>query len=375
MKIVADTDLYGVRSAFEQIGELVLVPGRELNKSHLKDADALLVRSITRVDADLLEASSIKFVGTVTSGVDHIDNTYLENKGIAFADARGSNANAVVDYCFTALAYCIKMKSLVLEDCKVGIVGGGHIGGLFAKKLRRLNVEVLICDPPLQDSATEPALEKYCSIEAIMQCDVVSLHVPLTKDNEHATYGLLNFERLSTLPQSALLINTCRGSVVEEKALLELLNQRSDLTCIVDVWENEPVTNSALVQRVDIATPHIAGYSMEAKRIAMVHLFEQIQKEFSLPVQSQTIGEKDKEVKITGNLEEDPWAIVLGLLPLCSLSEKFKKSHEHENVADAFDQLRRNMLARREFNKIMLPGAHLTEVQRAVLQVLGVRFY
>ena len=375
MKIVADTNLYGVRSTFEQIGELVLVPGRELNKSHLKDADALLVRSITRVDADLLEASSIKFVGTVTSGVDHIDNTYLENKGIAFADARGSNANAVVDYCFTALAYCIKMKSLVLEDCKVGVVGGGRIGGLFAKKLRRLNVEVLICDPPLQDSATEPALEKYCSIEAIMQCDVVSLHVPLTKDNEHATYGLLNFERLSALPQSALLINTCRGSVVEENALLELLNQRSDLTCIVDVWENEPVTNSALVQRVDIATPHIAGYSMEAKRIAMVHIFKQIQKEFSLPVQSQTICEKDKEVKITGNLEEDPWAIVLGLLPLCSLSEKFKKSHEHENVADAFDQLRRNMLARREFNKIMLPGAHLTEVQRAVLQVLGVRFY
>ena len=375
MKIVADTNLYGVRSTFEQIGELVLVPGRELNKSHLKDADALLVRSITRVDADLLEASSIKFVGTVTSGVDHIDNTYLENKGIAFADARGSNANAVVDYCFTALAYCIKMKSLVLEDCKVGIVGGGHIGGLFAKKLRRLNVEVLICDPPLQDSATEPALEKYCSIEAIMQCDVVSLHVPLTKDNEHATYGLLNFERLSALPQSALLINTCRGSVVEENALLELLNRRSDLTCIVDVWENEPVTNSALVQRVDIATPHVAGYSMEAKRIAMVHIFKQIQKEFSLPVQSQTICEKDKEVKITGNLEEDPWAIVLGLLPLCSLSEKFKKSHEHENVADAFDQLRRNMLARREFNKIMLPGANLTEVQRAVLQVLGVRFY
>ena len=375
MKIVADTNLYGVRSTFEQIGELVLVPGRELNKSHLKDADALLVRSITRVDADLLEASSIKFVGTVTSGVDHIDNTYLENKGIAFADARGSNANAVVDYCFTALAYYIKMKSLVLEDCKVGIVGGGHTGGLFAKKLRRLNVEVLICDPPLQDSVTEPALEKYCPIEAVMQCDVVSLHVPLTKDNEHATYGLLNFERLSTLPQSALLINTCRGSVVEENALLELLNRRSDLTCIVDVWENEPVTNSALVQRVDIATPHIAGYSMEAKRIAMVHLFEQIQKEFSLPVQSQTIGEKDKEVKITGNLEEDPWAIVLGLLPLRSLSEKFKKSHEHGNVADAFDQLRRNMLARREFNKIMLPGAHLTEVQRAVLQILGVRFY
>jgi erythronate-4-phosphate dehydrogenase len=257
----------------------------------------------------------------------------------------------------------------------VGIVGGGHVGGLFAAKLRRLNVEVLICDPPLQDLATEPVLEKYCPIEAIMQCDVVSLHVPLTKDNEHATYGMLNFERLSTLPQSALLINTCRGSVVDENALLELLNQRSDLTCIVDVWENEPVTNSALVQRVDIATPHIAGYSMEAKRIAMVHIFEQIQKEFSLPVQSQPIFEKDKEVKITGNLKEDPWATVLGLFPLCSLSEKFKESHKHENVADAFDQLRRNMLARREFNKITLPGANLTEVQRAVLQVLGIRFY
>jgi len=375
MKIVADTNLYGVQTTFERIGELVLVPGRELNKSHLKDAEALLVRSITRVDADLLEASSIKFVGTFTSGADHIDNTYLENKGIAFADAKGSNANAVVDYCFAALAYCIKMKSLVLEDCKVGIVGGGHVGGLFAEKLRRLNVEVLICDPPLQDSVTEPALEKYCPIEAIMQCDVVSLHVPLTKDNEHATYGLLNFERLSTLPQSALLINTCRGSVVDENALVELLNQRPDLTCIVDVWENEPVTNSALVQKVDIATPHIAGYSMEAKRTAMVRIFEQIQKKFGLPVQSQTICEKDKEVKITGKLKEDPWAIVLELFPLCSLSEKFKESHKHENIADAFDQLRRNMVGRREFNEIMLPGTNLTEMQRVVLQVLGVKFY
>ena len=112
MKIVADTNLYGVQRTFEKIGELVLVPGRELNKSHLKDAEALLVRSITRVDADLLEASSIKFVGTFTSGADHIDNTYLENKGITFADAKGCNANAVVDYCFVLyLRECISKKA------------------------------------------------------------------------------------------------------------------------------------------------------------------------------------------------------------------------------------------------------------------------
>ena len=114
---------------------------------------------------------------------------------------------------------------------------------------------------------------------------------------------------------------------------------------------------------------------MEAKRIAMVHIFEQIQKEFGLPVQGQTICEKDKEVKITGDLKEDQWATVLELFPLCSLSEKFKESHKHENIADAFDQLRRNMVGRKEFNEIMLPGANLTEAQRAVLQVLGIRFY
>ena len=135
MKIVADANLYDIQRAFEGTGELVLVPGRQLDREHLKGAEALLVRSVTQVDAELLETSNVRFVGTFTSGADHIDNTYLASRDITFVDAKGSNANAVVDYCFAALAYCITKKSLSLEDCKIGIIGGGNVGGLFAEKL------------------------------------------------------------------------------------------------------------------------------------------------------------------------------------------------------------------------------------------------
>lgn len=375
MKIVADANLYDIQRAFEGTGELVLVPGRQLDREHLKGAEALLVRSVTQVDAELLKTSNVRFVGTFTSGADHIDNTYLASRDITFVDAKGSNANAVVDYCFAALAYCITKKSLSLKDCKIGIIGGGNVGGLFAEKLRRLNVDVRICDPLLQRAATASSLEKYCSMDAVGQCDVVSLHVPLTMENDYPTYGLIDAAFLATLPHSATLINTCRGSVVDEAALLKLLIKRPDLTCIVDVWENEPIPNSSLVGRVDIATPHIAGYSVEAKRRAITHVLGRFRKEFDLPGQEEPTYEDSKALKITNILKDDPWATVLKLFPLCNFSKKFKMSYAHENRADVFDRFRQNMVTRREFNKMKLPYTNLAETQRSILEALDMEFY
>ena len=375
MKIVADANLYDIQRAFEGTGELVLVPGRQLDRENLKDAEALLVRSVTQVDAELLKTSNVRFVGTFTSGADHIDNTYLASRDITFVDAKGSNANAVVDYCFAALAYCITKKSLSLEDCKIGIIGGGNVGGLFAEKLRRLNVDVRICDPLLQRAATASSLEKYCSMDAVGQCDVVSLRVPLTMESDYPTYGLIDAAFLATLPHSATLINTCRGSVVDEAALLKLLIKRPDLTCIVDVWENEPIPNSSLVGRVDIATPHMAGYSVEAKRRAITHVLRRFRKEFDLPGQEEPAYEDSKALKITNISKDDPWATVLKLFPLCNFSKKFKMSYAHENRADVFDRFRQNMVTRREFNKMKLPYTNLAETQRSILEALDMEFY
>ena len=194
-------------------------------------------------------------------------------------------------------------------------------------------------------------------------------------ENDYPTYGLIDAAFLATLPHSATLINTCRGSVVDEEALLKLLIKRTDLTCIVDVWENEPIPNSSLVERVDIATPHIAGYSVEAKRRAITHVLGRFRKEFDLPGQEEPTYEDSKALKITNILKDDPWATVLKLFPLCNFSKKFKMSYAHENRADVFDRFRQNMVTRREFNKMKLPYTNLTETQRSILEALDMEFY
>jgi len=150
LKIVADADLYRVSEKFADLGELQLVPGREISSAHVQNADALLVRSITKVNQELLKGSSIKFVGSATSGIDHIDLELLDIQGIHFKDAKGCNANAVVDYCFVVLSKLNYIKEERLRSLKVGILGYGAIGSLFAQKLNALGATVLINDPPLE---------------------------------------------------------------------------------------------------------------------------------------------------------------------------------------------------------------------------------
>lgn len=215
MKIVADADILAVEGSFNRYGELVLIPGREIKKSHLQDVDALLVRSITSVGRGLLEGTRVRFVGSATSGTDHIDHDYLANHGIGFADSRGSNANAVVDYCFSALAHAVINKGLALQSSTVGIIGAGNIGSLLANKLEQLNIAYRLCDPPLDYYACSKKSDsddrRYYSLQETLQCNVVTLHVPLTTSGDYPTYHLLNNENLKFLPEGAVLINTSTG--------------------------------------------------------------------------------------------------------------------------------------------------------------------
>ena len=375
MKIFADKDILAVEENFSRYGELHLFDGRSVGQADLADADALLVRSITSINESLLDGSKIRFVGTATSGVDHVDRAYLIDAGIHFAEAKGSNANAVVDYCFTALAYAALHRGFCLAGSKVGIVGAGAVGGLFAAKLAELGIEVRCYDPFL---ATRGQGElEYYSLEAVLECDVVSLHVPLTVSGPHPTLDLIDVKELAALKKNAILINACRGCVVNELALKLFLSRREDIMTVFDVWADEPNIDSSLAHFVDIATPHIAGYSAEAKSNATKILARAFEKYFRLGATIDIeIGEGKSDITIVesaaGKLSE--WSTLLAALPLVELSEQFKQALRKGAGAEAFDSLRQKLLKRREFISRQLRKNIYSSDQQRQLRVLGFSF-
>ena len=375
MKIIADANMFFAKECFAGLGELTLVPGREIIRESLESADALLVRSITPITAELLEGTPVKFVGTATSGTDHVDVGYLLDRGIQFADAKGCNANAVVDYCFAGLAYHQMVREIDVRDSKVGIVGYGHVGSLFASRLAALGIDTVICDPPLQAVATNRVdRDLFKSLQEIACCPVISLHVPLAITTDFPTQNLIAEDFLSSLPEQALLMNTCRGSVVNEQDLLELLGQRQDLTCIVDVWENEPQIDAALAARVAIATPHIAGYSVEAKCSATFQLVDKFCDYFALSQtnlpETNLIG---KEAIAGSSLfKNDAWATLLKCLPIEQISAEFKSSIAQGSREKAFDEFRKTLMSRREFRSLRTAVSGFSEQQRRILLAQGI---
>ncbi|PCJ28445.1 MAG: 4-phosphoerythronate dehydrogenase [SAR86 cluster bacterium] len=376
MKILADKNILSVENTFAQFGDLILLDGREITRKDLRDIDVLLVRSITRVNEELLAGSKVKFVGTATSGTDHIDLEYLENRKIFFADAKGSNANAVVDYCFSALAFAVINKGLNVETCEVGIVGAGKVGGLFSLKLDALGIRNRLCDPPL---AQQQLLDydqtniRYHTLEETLQCDVISLHVPLNRTGSYSTVNMIGASQLQLLKHGALFINACRGEVVNENALSEFMKQRSDVSFVFDVWKGEPKVDRHIVEAVDIATPHIAGYSQEAKFSATELLRQGFLTHFNL-TDTITIYKTEQEMlplDVKEESTEHAWNVLLNAFPLEEISQNFKHAVSEGVGERVFDQIRQQLLSRREFKAIILNSHELTEKQQKNLNVLG----
>lgn len=278
LKIVADRHITQVANAFSDVAEVETLEPGAICRAALRNCDVLMTRSVTRVDADLLAGTPVRFVGTATSGTDHVDTDYLAAQGIAFADASGSNARPVVEYVLSALSVLADQDDSRLGDLTVGIIGCGRVGTLLNGMLETLGVCCLLNDPPLAASG-DP--RDFRTLDEILQADVVTLHVPLTLTGEYPTRHLLGAEHLQRLRPGAAVINTARGGVVDESALNRLLLERH-LQAVIDVWENEPYIDSGLLASVAIATPHIAGYSLEAKLRATWQLRQAVTGYFGL---------------------------------------------------------------------------------------------
>ena len=257
MKVVADDNMPLLAELFGRHGEVVALPGRAIGATAVRDADVLLVRSVTRVDAALLAGSRVRFVGSATSGCDHVDRHWLEQQGIRFAHAPGCNAGAVVQYLLSA--FCALRPHW--RELVVGIVGCGAVGGRLYRLLRGLGVRCLVHDPLLP-----AAIPERCDLDAVLAgADILCLHVPLTSGGDHPTFHLLDADRLARLKSGCLLINAARGAVVDNAALRQRLAAGAPLTAVLDVWEGEPRLDLALSRQVAIGTPHIAGYSREGR--------------------------------------------------------------------------------------------------------------
>src|ERR1017187_3697715 len=264
MRIVADPNIPFVQEAFGPLGEVRLVPGREIMAGTVRDADALLARSVTPVNAALLDGSPVKFVATATIGTDHVDQVYLSAKGIGFASAQGSNANSVAEYVVAAMLYMAQQRKFRLRDKTLGVIGVGNVGSRVVRNARALGMRVLQNDPP---RARAEELNSFVTIDQVLsEADIISLHVPLTKAGAYSSYHLFTKDTLAALEdRSQILINTSRGAVVDNKALLKAIDGGKLGGVVLDVWENEPNISPELLDVVDLGTPHIAGYSFDGK--------------------------------------------------------------------------------------------------------------
>ncbi|BBT41154.1 erythronate-4-phosphate dehydrogenase [Pseudomonas guariconensis] len=271
MLIVADENIPLLDAFFAGFGEIRRYPGRSIDAACVKDADVLLVRSVTQVDRRLLEGSQVRFVGTCTIGTDHLDLDYFAQAGIHWSSAPGCNARGVVDYVLGSLLTLAELDGAKLSERVYGVVGAGQVGERLVRVLHGLGWKVLVCDPPRQ--AREGG--DFVSLDTLLQtCDAISLHTPLQRDGEYPTWHLLGADQLARLRPGAWLINASRGPVVDNQALRELLLDREDVHAVLDVWEGEPQVSLDLADLCTLATPHIAGYSLDGKQRGTAQIYQ-----------------------------------------------------------------------------------------------------
>lgn len=355
MKIIVDQNIPLAQEFFSHLGEVIALPGRDLKSSDLKGADILLVRSITQVNESLLSGSNIQFVGSCTIGIDHLDTDYLDANNITWANAPGCNANAVVQYVFSAMA-ALRPE---WQKHTIGIVGCGNIGRRLYQRLCRLGCDVMVYDPFLESAPPvdiDPA--HLVSFNKVLDADIITCHTPLTRNGPFPTYHLFGYDELSQLSDKTLLINSGRGAVIDNEALLSVLNQRTllnqpVLSLALDVWENEPTINRQLLEKVNLGTFHIAGYSVEGKEQGTYMIYKALCQFLNKPIPQ----EKDlllSQDKTTLDLHQHEQASLNDLILACYNIVDDDKTLRNDS---RFDLLRKEYVSRREYSHFELSSS------------------
>ena len=375
MRIVADENIPLLDAFFAHFGEITRLPGRSIDRAAVADAEVLLVRSVTPVTRELLEGSAVRFVGTCTIGTDHLDLEYFQQAGIEWSSAPGCNARGVVDYVLGSLLTLAEIEGVDLAQRTYGVVGAGQVGGRLVKVLNGLGWNVLVCDPPRQ--AAEGG--DFVSLDEILQrCDVISLHTPLSKTAEHPTWHLLDAQRLQQLKHGAWLINASRGPVVDNVALHDTLLEREDLQAVLDVWEGEPTVNAALADLCVIATPHIAGYSLDGRQRGTSQIYQALCAYLGqdAPIHLADLLPRAWLAQVTLDAETDPdWALNMlcrGVYDPRRDDADFRRSLVGSlSQPLAFDLLRKHYPPRREIEGLSVQINGQSERLQQLVAALG----
>jgi len=380
LRILADANIPRVTAAFKRFGPVRTMPGRAMEPSDVAATDVLLVRSVTPVGPDLLDNTTLHFVGSATIGTDHVDRDYLRARDIPFAHAPGSNADSVADYVVLALLTLARRRGTRLRGRTAGIVGCGNIGGRLASRLQSLGMKVLRNDPPRARAEEEMGRShNFLPLDTVLRkADVVTLHVPLTTEGPNPTHRLADACFFEQLNEGAWFLNTSRGAVVDGAALRRAHERGSVEAVVLDVWEHEPTPDPALVETVDVATPHIAGYAYDGKvrgtKMLYDALCEQLGVESTWAGPSAIASRSKDELDCSPpdpRLQEGDWLYHLAQqgydLRADDAALRAVMQEDAEERADAFARLRGSYRRRRELQQhSVIRAAVPPKFQRAV---------
>ncbi len=352
MNIVADENIPLLNEFFADFGTITTLPGRNMTAKDLRDADALLVRSVTQVNSELLKMSSkLSYVGTATIGTDHIDLNYLRQTGIGFSSSPGCNAQAVVNYVLSALCVLIENRQQALTDLTVAIVGVGNVGFKLRQQLELLGIKVLAVDP----FKKEDQVGVLVSLDVALQADVLCLHTPLTKAGKYPTQHLIGAAELAQMKPNACLLNAGRGPVVDNQALLKHLKDNPNFEAILDVWETEPEPSLELLDKCLLATPHIAGYSLDGKMRGTEMIYQGLCEHLGVPVKHllqnfmPELGVKNIEFSKQLSNEQRFRTAVRAYYDVRDDDGRMRYAmHNSNNKAVTFDSLRKSYPLRRD---------------------------
>jgi erythronate-4-phosphate dehydrogenase len=258
MKLIIDDACYAYNEIFSQFGKIVTMAGRDINAESVKDADVLIVRSRTKVNEELLKGSSVKFVGSTVAGLDHVDEDYLQANNIKFFSAQGCNSMAVAEFVIATILNLAKKHNFNYQEKTLGIIGVGNVGSRLAAKAELLGIKTLLNDPIRQNKENLP---NFVDLDTALSADIVTFHTPLTFDGDYPSYKLLHEDNFHNITDQTILFNAARGGVIVE----EIWEKTPTLENIIDCWENEPNINQNLQKTAYLASPHIAGHSVDAK--------------------------------------------------------------------------------------------------------------
>ena len=368
MKIVADDRIPFLKGVFEPFAQVVYLPGKQICNDDLSDADALITRSVTKCDAALLDGTPVKLIATATIGDDHIDRVFCSKNGIEIATAPGCNASAVEQYICSALLTIAEKKHFDPKGKKLGIVGVGNVGSRVKHIAELLGMKTLLNDPP---RAEKEGKDGFVDLDVLLEeSDIITMHVPLTFEGKYSTYHLAGESFFSKIKKPVVFINSSRGKVVDTYALKNAIEKSRVKASVIDVWENEPDIDRELLNFVDIATPHIAGYSMEGKARATRMAVEAVSDFFGFDLQFGLPEQDDEKqiIDIDCDGKSDRKVIFEAV---CSSYNIMNDDEMLRNEPENFEALRRNYKFRREAGHYKLRLVNCAEDVKNVLKGMG----